>query len=98
MKICTRSVHGAWDLEGRPLDGLHDARGGGRVDGVDDDWDKFDDIGALAGLENEGKSADGNGFTLRSGKGAVGMQCTDYVKDREEISLDEDLAASVRLP
>ena len=57
------------------------------------DWDKFDDIGALAGLENEGKSADGNGFTLRSGKGAVGMQCTDYVKDREEVSLDEELAA-----
>ena len=41
---------------------------------------------------------DESGFTLRShkdgsGKGVAAMQCTDYVKDREEIQLDEELTA-----
>jgi tetratricopeptide (TPR) repeat protein len=57
-------------------------------------WDRFDDIGALAGLENAGKSAEEPGFTLRSNKGVASMQCTEYVKDREEVELDEDLAQS----
>lgn len=56
-------------------------------------WDHFDDIGALTGLENEGKSADEPGFTLRAGGGVASMQCTEYVKEREEVALDEELAA-----
>ena len=49
-----------------------------------------------AQVENEGLSADEPGMTLRSGgKGAVGIQCTEgqYVKDKEEVALDEDLSA-----
>ena len=71
-------------------------------------WDRFDDVGALMSVENQGKSTDEAGFSVRTtpaSQGGVGtkampgvaaIQCTDYVKDREEISLDEDLASSVR--
>lgn len=55
-------------------------------------WDRFDDIEAVRTLENEGKSADEPGMTLRASKNCAAMQCTDYVKDREEIELDEELA------
>jgi len=55
-------------------------------------WDRFDELGALAGVENEGKSAEEPGFTLRADKGVAAMQCTEYVKDREEIALDEELS------
>ena len=66
-------------------------------------WDRFDEVEAIAACENEGKSADEPSFTLRSTPGEKGgsgsksgavaaMQCTDYVKDREEVSLDLELA------
>ena len=55
------------------------------------EWDRFDDVSALMGIENEGKSKDEPGFTMRASKGIAAMQCTDYVKDREEVELDQDL-------
>ena len=54
-------------------------------------WDKFDEVGELMKMENEGKSADEPGFTLRATQGVASMQATEYVKDREEIELDEEL-------
>lgn len=63
----------------------------GRLSDKYREWDRFDDIGALASVENAGKSADEPGFRLSSSKGVAAMQCTEYVKDREEIELDEEL-------
>ena len=54
-------------------------------------WDRFDEVGALAAVENEGKSEDSIGVTLRAGGGTAALQCTDYVKDTEEVELDEEL-------
>ena len=59
--------------------------------GTSTEWDRFDDVSALMGIENEGKSKDEPGFTMRASKGIAAMQCTDYVKDREEVELDQDL-------
>lgn len=55
-------------------------------------WGRFDEHGAMAELENEGKSKDEPGWAMRSGPGAASIQCTDYVKDKEEVALDEELA------
>ena len=89
------------------MPGTSSARSSARLADTYAAWDRFDDVGALMDVENEGKAKDEPGFTLRSipassagkngGKatpGVAAMQCTDYVKDREEISLDEDLASS----
>ena len=56
-----------------------------------DRWGQFDDHGAIAQLENEGKSADEYNCAVRTGAGAASMTCTDYVKDAEEVGLDEEL-------
>ena len=49
-------------------------------------WDRFDDIGALTELENQGKSADEPEWALRSSKGVAAVQCSSYVKDKEEVA------------
>ena len=51
-------------------------------------WDKFDDVGALMQAENEGNEAykDEPEWTLRTGPGGAGMQCSKYVKDKEEVA------------
>ena len=57
------------------------------------DWDRFDQEAALVELENEGKPDEPNMELRSSGKGgAVGIQCTDYKKDKEEVALDEEIA------
>jgi len=63
------------------------------------EWDQFDDLGAMMDVENEGLNPEEPTMTLRSspgesGKpGVAGLQCTTYVKDKEEIALDEELGA-----
>ena len=60
-------------------------------------WDRFDDMSALAQVENAGLDPDAPTMTLRSSPGkdgspnVAGLQCTEYVKDQEEIALDEEL-------
>ena len=61
------------------------------------EWDRFDDMSALAQVENAGLDPDAPTMTLRSSPGkdgspnVAGLQCTEYVKDKEEIALDEEL-------
>ena len=57
------------------------------------EWDRFDDLGAIQKMENEGKTEEGNGIAMRASPYAVGVEFTDYAKDREEVSLDEELTA-----
>ena len=57
-----------------------------------DAWSKFDEDAAVMELENEGKSADEPGWTMRATPGVAALQATDYVKDKEEVALDRDLA------
>ena len=57
-----------------------------------DAWSKFDEDAAVMALENEGKSADEPGWTMRATPGVAAVQATDYVKDKEEVALDRDLA------
>jgi len=47
-------------------------------------------------LENEGKSADEPNWMMRSSPGVAAMQATDYVKDKNEIELDRELADKQR--
>ena len=57
-------------------------------------WDRFDQEAALTQLANEALPEE-PGVRLRSGGGqggAVGIEYTDYKKDKEEVALDEELA------
>lgn len=56
-----------------------------------DAWSKFDEDEAVMALENEGKSNDEPGWTLRAKPGVAVVHATDYVKDKEEVALDRDL-------
>ena len=77
------------------------ARGGGVAQGTGTslgrqyaEWDSFDQGAALTQLANENLPEE-PGLRLRSGGGeggAVGIEYTDYKKDKEEVALDEDLA------
>ena len=60
-----------------------------------DSWNKFDEDEETLRLENEGKG-DEPGWELRGGKGAASISCTEYKKDKEEVSLDRDLADSTK--
>ena len=77
------------------------ARGGGTEQGSGTSlgrqyaaWDRFDQEAALTQLANE-ELPEEPGVRLRSGGGkggAVGIEYTDYKKDKEEVALDEELA------
>lgn len=56
------------------------------------EWSQFDEDEAVMAVENEGKSAEEPNWAMRSTPGVAALQATDYVKDKEEISLDRDLA------
>lgn len=72
--------------------------GGGSLSNAYRSWDQFDDIGALTAMENEGKSADEPGWSLRSSAGVASVQCTDYVKDKEEVRADQTASLVPLLP
>ena len=75
----------------RSRHGEHGGRSGDSLGAAYESWDRFDELDALAAVENDGKSADEPGWSLRASSGVAAVQCTEYVKDKEEISLDEEL-------
>lgn len=62
-------------------------------------WKDFDVDEALTALENEDKPDEPNlrleKTTDASGKGSVHINCEDYKKSKDEVVLDQDIAAGV---
>lgn len=56
-----------------------------------DKWKKMDADAMLLDLDNEGKTEEGNAMRMTAGKGNAVLQCEDYIKDREEYDLDEEI-------
>jgi len=54
-------------------------------------WDRFDELNARADVENEGLDPENPNAMMRAAPGVAAIQCVDYVKDKEEIGLDQEL-------